>query len=184
MFISLCLSTVWGVFIGTRWVAYPCQKHLDPRVPDLSPEYSHKMKVIDSHYGILYYRHGLIHACPRGTQFCGPNRTWASLRGEGVGGPVVFDGAFELSRQSEGVEQASVWSAPLVCPAGLADAVFICSMRGGSRRAKGGVFAYVPTFAIRETSSIKSAGVEDHREMVKTLPSLEVVPRGVLKCDR
>jgi hypothetical protein len=31
-----------GVFIGTRGVAYPCQRHLDPRVPGLSPEYSHK----------------------------------------------------------------------------------------------------------------------------------------------
>ena len=32
----------------------------------------------------------------------GLNHTWASLRGEGVGGPVVFDGAFVLSRVSEG----------------------------------------------------------------------------------
>jgi hypothetical protein len=29
-----------GVFIGTRGVAYPCQRHLDPRVSSLSPEYS------------------------------------------------------------------------------------------------------------------------------------------------
>jgi hypothetical protein len=56
----------------------------------------------DSHYGKLYYRHGPIHTCPRGAQLCGPNRTWASLRGEGVGGPVVFGGAFVLSRVSEG----------------------------------------------------------------------------------
>jgi hypothetical protein len=34
------------------------------------------------------------------------------------------------------------------------------------------------------SSSTKSAGVEDCLEMVKTLPSLEVVPRGFLKCDR
>jgi hypothetical protein len=57
------------------------------------------------------------------------------------------------------------------------DAVFVCAMRGGSRRAKGGVFAFVPTFALRGTSSTKSAGAEDRREMVKTLPSLEVVSR-------
>jgi hypothetical protein len=30
------------VFIGTRGVANPCQRHLDPRVPGLSPEYFHK----------------------------------------------------------------------------------------------------------------------------------------------
>jgi hypothetical protein len=45
------------------------------------------------------------------------------------------------------------------------------------------VFAFVPTFALQGTSSTKSAGVKDHREMVKTLPSLEVVPQGFLKCD-
>jgi hypothetical protein len=30
------------VFIGTRGDACPCQRHLDPRVPGLSPEYSHE----------------------------------------------------------------------------------------------------------------------------------------------
>jgi hypothetical protein len=39
------------------------------------------------------------------------------------------------------------------------------------------VFAFAPTFALRGASSTKSAGAEDHREMVKTLPSLEVVSR-------
>jgi hypothetical protein len=32
----------------------------------------------------------------------GLNHTWASLRGEGVGGPVVFGGAFALSHVSKG----------------------------------------------------------------------------------
>jgi hypothetical protein len=59
-------------------------------------------KVTDSHYGKLYYTHGPNHACQREAQLCGPNRTWACLRGEGVGGPVVFGGAFVLSRVSEG----------------------------------------------------------------------------------
>jgi hypothetical protein len=31
-----------GVFIGTRGAVSPCQRHLDPRVPGLSPEYSHE----------------------------------------------------------------------------------------------------------------------------------------------
>jgi hypothetical protein len=30
------------VFIGTRGAACPCQRRLDPRVPGLSPEYSHE----------------------------------------------------------------------------------------------------------------------------------------------
>ena len=30
------------VFIGARGAAYLCQTHLDPRVPGLSPEYSHE----------------------------------------------------------------------------------------------------------------------------------------------
>ena len=30
------------VFIGTRGVACPCQRHLDPQVPGLSLEYSHE----------------------------------------------------------------------------------------------------------------------------------------------
>jgi hypothetical protein len=47
----------------------------------------------------------------------------------------------------------------------------------------GGVFTFAPTFALREASSTKSAGAEDYRVMVKTLPSLEMVPRGFLKCD-
>jgi hypothetical protein len=59
---------------------------------------------------------------------------------------------------TKGVEQASVWSMPLAYPAGLADVVFVCAMQGGSRRAKGGVFAFAPTFALQGTSSTKSAG--------------------------
>jgi hypothetical protein len=59
-------------------------------------------EVTDSHYSKFYYRHGPNHTCPRTAQFCGPNHTWVSLRGEGVGGPIVFGGAFILSRLSEG----------------------------------------------------------------------------------
>jgi hypothetical protein len=48
--------------------------------------------------------------------------------------------------RAKGVEQASVWSAPSVCPAGPVDAVFIRTVRGRSHRAKGGMFAFVPTW--------------------------------------
>jgi hypothetical protein len=39
------LPALWhgmGVFIGTRGAACPCKKHLDPRLPSLSSEYSHE----------------------------------------------------------------------------------------------------------------------------------------------
>jgi hypothetical protein len=49
---------------------------------------------------------------------------------------------------------------------------------------EGDVFAFVLTFVLRGASSTKSAGAEDCRKMVKTLSSLEMVPRGFLKCDR
>jgi hypothetical protein len=59
-------------------------------------------EVTDSHYGKLYYRHDPNYTCPRGAQLYGLNRTWASLGGEGAGGPVEFGRAFVLSRVSEG----------------------------------------------------------------------------------
>jgi hypothetical protein len=91
-----------GVFIGTRGAACPCQRYLDPRVPGLSPEYSHEGRlqtVITVNFIIDTALITHVHAGPNSY---GPNRTWASLRGEGVGGPVVFGGAFVLSRVSEG----------------------------------------------------------------------------------
>jgi hypothetical protein len=42
---NISTSTLWHstrVFIGTRGSARPCQGHLDPRLPSLSPEYSHE----------------------------------------------------------------------------------------------------------------------------------------------
>jgi hypothetical protein len=90
---------------------------------------------------------------------------------------MVFAGPSSCLAGAKGVGQASVWTVSLVCPAGPADAVFIRAAQGRSRRTKGGVFAFAPTFALRGASSTKSAGAEDHREMVKTLPSLEVVSR-------
>ena len=84
-------------------------------------------EVTVSHYDILYYRHDPTHTCSRGALLHGPNYTWASLCTEGVGGPVVFGRAFVSSRLAgaKGAEQASVWAAPLACPAGPADAVFV-----------------------------------------------------------
>jgi hypothetical protein len=72
-----------------------------------------------------------------------------------------------------------LWTVSLVCPAGPADTDFVRAARGRCRRAKGGVFAFAPTFALRGASSTKSAGAKDHREMVKTMLSLKVAPRGV-----
>jgi hypothetical protein len=148
------LPVLWhsmGVFIGTRGVACPCQRHLDPRVPGLSPEYSHegRLQPVITIYFITDAAQ-LTHA------HAGP-----SFVGRTIHGPlpvlrkweVLWSSAGPLSRLVgvKGVEQASIWSAPLVCPAGPADAAFVRVARGRSRRAKGGVFAFVPTFALRGT---------------------------------
>ena len=96
---------------------------------------------------------------------------------------MAFAGPSSCLAGAKGAEQASVWTTSLVCPVGPTDAVFLRAARSRCRRAKGGVFVFAPTFALRGASSTKLAGVEDHREMVKTLPSLEVVSRFFLKCD-
>jgi hypothetical protein len=90
---------------------------------------------------------------------------------------MVLAGPSSCLAGAKGAGQASVWTVSLVCPVGPADAVFVRAAQGRSRRAKGGVFAFALTFALRGASSTKSAGAEDHREMVKTLPSLKVVLR-------
>jgi hypothetical protein len=133
-----------GVFIGTQGVAYPCQRHLDPRVPDLSLEYSHEgvQTVITVYFITDTTQFTYAHAEPNfvGRTVYGPLsvvREW-EVQWSSVGPSSCLVGA-------KGVEQASVWYAPLACPAGLADAVFVCARRGGSRQAKGGVFAFVPT---------------------------------------
>jgi hypothetical protein len=36
---------LYGVFIGTRGAVCYCQRRLDPRVPSLSPEYSHEERL-------------------------------------------------------------------------------------------------------------------------------------------
>jgi hypothetical protein len=92
-----------GVFIGTQGAACPCQIHLDPRVPVLSPKYSHEGRlqtVIMVNFITDTALITRVHAGPG--QLYGPNCTWASLGGERVGGPVDFGGAFVLSRVSEG----------------------------------------------------------------------------------
>jgi hypothetical protein len=134
-----------GVFIGARGAACPYQRHLDPRAPSLSSEYSHEggLQTDITIYFITdtaQYTH--VHAGPSfvGRTVHGPPsvvREW-EVQGSSAGPSSCLVGA-------KGVKQASVRSAPLAYPAGLAGAVFVCAMRGESRRAKGGVFAFVPT---------------------------------------
>ena len=94
---------------------------------------------------------------------------------------MAFTGPSSCLARAKGAEQASVWTTSLVCPAGPADAVFVRAARSRCRRAKGGVFTFAPPFALQGASSTKSAGAVDCREMVKTLPSLEMVPWGVFE---
>jgi hypothetical protein len=60
----------------------------------------------------------------------------------------------------------------------------ICGTLMWESSSEGGVFAFAPAFALQGTSSTKLGGAEDCCGMVMTLPSLELVPRGLLKCDR
>jgi hypothetical protein len=98
---------------------------------------------------------------------------------------MVFGGVFVLACRSEegrtGLRMDGVRSLyGRACRSDLRSVQF----QGRCRRAKGGMFAFTTTFSLRGASSTKSAGAKDYREIVKTLPSLEVVPRGFLKCDR
>lgn len=75
-----------------------------------------------------------------------------------------------VSVKAKGVETVSVWSVPLVCPAGPTDAVFVGARRGGSHQAKGGVFAFVPTITqIKTNNKLK----------LITSPTLPLAPRSV-----
>jgi hypothetical protein len=101
-----------GVFIGAREDDYPYQRHLDPRVPGLSPEYSHEggLQTVITIYFIT-----------DATQFthahAGP-----SFVGRSVHGPLSVVREREVQWSStgpssclvgaKGAEQASVWSAP------------------------------------------------------------------------
>jgi hypothetical protein len=89
------------VFIGTRGVACPCQRHLDPQVPGLSLEYSHEGRlqtVITVNFitdtALIAHSH------------VGPNSVGRTVHGPllvvRVGGPVDFGRAFVLSHMSEG----------------------------------------------------------------------------------
>jgi hypothetical protein len=86
-----------GVFIGTRGAVCPCQRHLDPRVPGLSPEYSHEGRlqtVITVNFITNTALITHVHAGPT---------LWAeSHMGLSVVRERDFGGAFVLSRVSEG----------------------------------------------------------------------------------
>jgi hypothetical protein len=58
---------------------------------------------------------------------------------------MVFMGPSSCLARAKGAKQASAWSAPLVCPAGPANVVFVRAARSRNRRAKGGMFAFAPT---------------------------------------
>jgi hypothetical protein len=89
-----------------------------------------------SHYGILYYRYGPTLTCSYATLLHGPNCTWGSPCTEGVGGPVVFGGAFILSRRNEGW-RIGLRLGSTLCPVGPADAVFVRAARSRNHQTKG-----------------------------------------------
>jgi hypothetical protein len=92
---------------------------------------------------------------------------------------------FASACRSEGGVWAFVRTMFVARPVGPAGAAFgLWNVDVGVDERGVGVVAFALTFALRGASSTKSAGVKDCREMMKTLPSLEMVSRGFLKCDR
>jgi hypothetical protein len=140
------------VFIGARGATYLCQRHLDPRVPGLSLEYSHEGGYRQS------LRYTLLLTWPNSRMptwglALWAKLTWASLHGEGAGGPVVFDRAFVLSRRSEGGRTGL----RLVSAHGLSGGSCGCVLCLRNARWKssseGGMFAFVPTGVAPRDSS-------------------------------
>jgi hypothetical protein len=119
-----CFSplTLWhstGVFIGNRGTARPCERHLDPQLPSLSPEYSLKRMlqrvitaylITDSAQPTLPTPRLDAGPCYMGRIAHGP---LPALRGTR---PHGLRGAFVLACRSEGAERASVWTVSSVCP--------------------------------------------------------------------
>jgi hypothetical protein len=147
-----------------------CQRHLDPRVPGLSLEYSHKWR-LQTVITINFITD---------TDLITPVHAGPISMGRIAHGPPLVVREREVRRLRQGLRLVSCerrgsnrppsdWR-PRPVLAGSVDSAFVCTRRGRSRRAKGGVFAFAPTFALRGTSSTKSAGAEHHRKMVKTLP--------------
>jgi hypothetical protein len=116
-----------------------------PQLPGLSPEYSHKAGLQTIITGMPLQIRPVMrggHAGPvtMGRIACGP-LSWTRPHFGMTSSPV-----FVWCRSSEG------------CPC-----LFCLSDQRRQRRlrAKGGIFAFAPTFALRGTSSTKSPGAED-----------------------
>jgi hypothetical protein len=73
-----------GVFIGTRVSNVPRQGRLCPRVPGLSPEYSHKGGLQTVITEKLLQIRPVTRLSTRG-RYSGPNSMWASGRDEDAG---------------------------------------------------------------------------------------------------
>jgi hypothetical protein len=85
---------------------------------------------------------------------------------------------FASAHRSEGGARTFAWTTSVARMAEPAVATFnLWTVDVEILERGGGVFIFAPIFAIRGASLTKSTGVEDYREMVKTLPSLEMVPR-------
>jgi hypothetical protein len=144
-------------------VAYPCQRHLHPRVPDISPENSHKGRlqivikvnlITDTTLIVLVLAGPItMGRIPHGPLLAVMTREARRLR----------QGLCLATRERRGPHRSPSGRRlrlVLTCSVNVA---FVCAMRRRSRRAKGSVFAFTPIFALRGTNSTKSAGAEDCR---------------------
>jgi hypothetical protein len=124
------------VFIGTRGAACPCQRHLDPRVPGLSLEYSHEGRlqtVITVNFITDTALITLVHAGPisMGRITHGPP---TEVRGREV--RRLRQGLRLVTRERRSNRPPSDWRPRLVLACSV-DSAFVCAKRGRSRRAKG-----------------------------------------------
>jgi hypothetical protein len=135
-----------GVFIGTRASNVPRQGRLCPRVPRLSPEYSHKRGLQTVITENLLQMRPVTCLSTRGPW---PNSTWVSGRDEGRGTGRLHRGSgLRLAMERTKGNRASRHA-------------FVDVATRRRLRAKGCVFAFAPTFALRWTSLTESSSAED-----------------------
>ena len=129
-----------------------------PQVPSLSLEYSHKAGLQAVITSTPLQIRPVTQTRPRRARYNGPDLMWASELTEAAPWGGVAAGLRLVPNRAKGLRVVSGADKRRVSLPAL-------SVRAGAKRwrlrAKGGVFAFTPTFALRGTSSIKSPGAED-----------------------
>jgi hypothetical protein len=162
-----------GVFIGTRVAACPLSKMFMPSSTRFIPEYSHEGRL----QAVITVKAFTDTACNT-LILAGPITMGRIPRGPPE---VVTTWEIRRLRQSlrlatrprRGQRRSPSGRCLRLVRARSVD-VTICAVGKQSHtRAKGSVFAFAPTFALRGTSSTKSAGAEDATRWWRRYPRLK-----------